>query len=161
MIIVSDASPLIGLSQIGQLSLLNKLFKDVIIPPMVAFECTELSHKPGAKIIQKAIDHSKIIVYQDGIEPVKNLSAILGPGEIEAIALAKQLKASLLIDERLGRNAAAQLKISVIGTGGLLLAAKQQKIISNVKALMIKLMNTGYRIAPELEDTILKLAKEK
>lgn len=161
MIIVSDASPLIGLSQIGGLRLLNQLFKKIVIPPMVAFECTEHSHKPGAKIIQKAIDKSEITVYQDSFETVKNLSALLGPGEIEAISLAKKLSAPLLIDERLGRNAADQLKIAVIGTCGLLLLAKQQKIIPDIKSVMNQLINTGYRISQELEHAALKIAKEK
>ncbi len=72
----------------------------------------------------------------------------------------EKLAELLLIDERLGRNAAEQLKISVIGTGGLLLAAKQQKIILSVKPLIEELITTGYRISPELENTILRLAKE-
>lgn len=160
MIIVSDASPLIGLSQIGQLDLLFQLFKEIIIPPAVATECTYDSHKPGAVIIQSAIDQSRMTIYQGAIDLVENLSSILGPGEIEAISLSKKLTVPLLIDERLGRIAAKQHKISVIGTGSLLLSAKEHKIISAVKPIMNQLINTGYRIPADLQNTILKTANE-
>ncbi len=160
MIIVSDSSPLIGLSQIGRLDLINYLFNEVIIPPAVATECTLHPHKPGAKKIQEAINDSRLTIFAGAIDHLKNLSAILGPGEIEAISLAKQLIAPLLIDERLGRIAAKQNNISIIGTGGLLLSAKKMKIIPLVKPLIDQLINTGYRISLDLQQSILKLANE-
>lgn len=161
MIIVADASPLIGLSQIGQLNLLNRLFKEIVLPPAIVEECTLHSHKPGAKIIQTAIDESKLKIFNNTITPIKNLSAVLGPGEIEAISLAKQLTVPLLIDERLGRIAAKHHDAAVIGTCGILLSAKQLKIIKAVKPIMHQLLDTGYRISTDLQLAILKAAKEK
>jgi predicted nucleic acid-binding protein len=37
-VVISDSSALIGLEQIGQLTLLKDLFTEVIIPPQVAIE---------------------------------------------------------------------------------------------------------------------------
>jgi predicted nucleic acid-binding protein len=42
MIVVADASPLIGLVKIGQIEILPKLFGGVVIHPQVAAELTSL-----------------------------------------------------------------------------------------------------------------------
>lgn len=160
MIIISDSSPLIGLSQIGHLDLINRVFDEIIIPPAVAIECTLHSHKPGAKLIQAAIDNAKIKIFKDKFDHLKNLSDMLGPGEIEAISLASQLSMPLLIDEKLGRDIAKKNNVNVIGTCGLLLAAKQQNAIKSIKPILEQLICTGYRISGKLIENTLNLEKK-
>lgn len=159
-IVVSDSSLLIGLGRINQLDLLNQLFKHVIVPPAVAFECTSRFHLPGAQAIQTAINHQKIILHDGNIDLAKNLSSVLGQGEIESISLASQMKCPLLIDDNNGRTAAKTLNIQVIGTGGLLLAAKEKKIIKEVKPLLSELKASGYRLSETLIEKITELANE-
>jgi predicted nucleic acid-binding protein len=61
------------------------------------------------------------------IHQYQNIFDILGPGEATAIILASQLKAGLLIDEKLGRKAAQKMNLHIIGTAGVLLLAKEKK----------------------------------
>lgn len=65
---------------------------------------------------------------------VRTLSKELDTGEAEAIALAVELKADrLLIDERLGRSAALRLGLKITGVLGILVAAKRNNLIQEVK----------------------------
>ncbi len=155
MIVVSDASPLIGLGKINQLDLLSKLFQQIIIPPAVEDECVFYRNKPGADAILSAIKKKDISVHHKPIDLVANLSKVLGPGEIEAISLAVKINRPLLIDERKGRIAAKQQDVNIIGTGGVLIAAKQQQIISKIQPVLDDLIQSGYRISDRLRAQIL------
>jgi len=161
MIIVSDASPLIGLSRINQIDILCNLFSDVIIPKVVADEFTALANKPGASAIIKAIKNKKLTVYTKAFDTVQHISKVLGAGEVEAISLAVKLQVPLLIDEIKGRVAAKQHNVDVIGTGGILIAAKKQKILTAVKPVLEDLTSIGYRLSENLIKEILKRANER
>ena len=90
------------------------------------------------------------------------LQQILDPGEAEAIALAQQSEgASLIIDERRGRNVAVHRKIKIIGTGAVLLAAKQLQYIDNVSKPLLALVEVGHRLSPQLRERLLVMAGEE
>ena len=79
-LVVSNASPLIALEQIGHLQLLEQLFGSVLIPPAVVRKVAATVALPGW-------------IEQHGLaQPVgpRILSASLGPGESEAISLAPE-----------------------------------------------------------------------
>ena len=82
-------------------------------------------------------------------------------GEIQAISHAKILRCGVLIDERRGRNVAMHHKISVIGTIGVLLQAKQQGLITEVKKPLRALQAENYRISNAIYTEALKLSQEK
>ncbi|WP_292749607.1 DUF3368 domain-containing protein [Nostoc sp. NMS4] len=93
---------------------------------------------------------------------VKKLEFNLDQGEAEAIILAVELNANqLLIDERLGRQEANKLGLSLIGVLGMLLIAKKKGLISNVKSVMDDLITqTTFRVGDQLYYRILKEANE-
>jgi uncharacterized protein len=86
----------------------------------------------------------------------------LDAGEANAIALALELQADdLLIDERLGRQEAIRLGLSIIGILGILLMAKQRSLIPQVQPVMDALINqAGFRVSPQLYQRLLALAQE-
>lgn len=160
--IVSDAGPLIAFGRIERLDILFYLFDKVIIPTSVANECIIDQSLPGARNIQDAINAENIIVFSDPLVGDKHDSIkILGSGEAAAIELAKSKNLTLLIDEKLGRNVAKLFDISVIGTAGVLLSAKESKIVSEVRPLLSLLQDYGYRLSNELIALVLRKANEK
>ena len=84
----------------------------------------------------------------------------LGVGESSAIRLALQLRCPLLVDERRGRISARNHELTIIGTGRVLLAAKQRNLIDTVAGAVDVLKATGYRLSDELCSRLLALAGE-
>ncbi len=158
MVVVSDTSPITNLTQINALHLLRDIFSVVVIPPSVYDELCELAAQ------KTFIDHCEWISIRDihNFAQVELLAQKLDAGEASAIALAMELQADfLLMDEIKGRNEAEKLGIKVTGIIGVLLRAKAEGLIENVKPLMDKLINDcNFRIRPELYQKALLLANE-
>jgi predicted nucleic acid-binding protein len=86
----------------------------------------------------------------------------LDRGEAEAIALALELNADLLlIDERKGRVAASQLGIRVVGILGMLVEAKQRGFVSAIKPIVDDLIRqAGFWIRNDLYNRVLQSVNE-
>lgn len=160
-IIVADTGPLIAFAKIDHFALLSDLFGIVLIPEEVANEYLLNLSLPGAQNIQNLIQKNQIKIHSSiDTQAYASLSGVLDQGEISAIALALELNSRLLIDERLGRISAKKLGLKIIGTAGVLLLAKQRKLIKQVKPFLLELKSSGYYLSDELSNEIIKLAKE-
>ena len=85
----------------------------------------------------------------------------LGRGEIEAMALYKQLSAdALLIDDHRARVIAEHNQIECIGALGLLLVAKRRGKISALAPYVQKLRQSSIFYGDALLDKVMKLAGE-
>jgi predicted nucleic acid-binding protein len=85
----------------------------------------------------------------------------LGRGEIEAMALYKQLTAdALLIDDHRARVIAEHNQINCIGAIGLLLVAKQHGKIDEITPYIQKLRQSPIHYADVFLDRVLKLTGE-
>ncbi|BAZ03855.1 DUF3368 domain-containing protein [Calothrix sp. NIES-3974] len=93
---------------------------------------------------------------------VKASSNELDIGEAEAIALAVEIQADqVLIDERRGRLIASRLNLPYTGILGVLVEAKSQGLILEVKPLLDALINeAGFWITESLYNNVLKLVYE-
>jgi len=150
-LVVSDASPLIALHQIDELQLLQGLFGEAVIPPAVAREVT-----PGVPL-------PPWVKTRRPEQPVAQaiLLASLGPGESEAISLAQEIHAEwLLLDDRPARRLAEALGLSVAGTLGLLVRAKEKGLLDAVRPRVEALLALGFRASPALVENILRQAGE-
>lgn len=158
---MADTSPLIAFSRINHFDLLFHLFGQVITTKEVAEECLSNMALPGAVAIDGLIQSGKLEIRTNiDTQPYSSLFDVLDLGEITAIALASQLKSVLLIDEKLGRGAAKEMGIKIIGTAGILLLAKQKQLIRAVSPLIDDLHKAGYFISAALKSEILKLSGE-
>ena len=160
--VVADTGVLIGLARVDRLTLIKRLFKSVIIPPLVFNEIMVSSNKPGAEALSRALESGWIKVVD---LKKRHDSAILhlltDSGEAEAIQLALDQKVSiLLIDDKKGRIMAKNNKLRVIGTGGILLLAKNAGFIEEVAPVLNDLADAGYRLSSGLVKKIIDLANE-
>jgi predicted nucleic acid-binding protein len=159
-IIIADSGPLIAFGKIKMLSLLIDTLGTIIMPAAVSNECLSNLARPGAKEIAAAIENNLIKVHENPAVLDKEVIDILGVGESNAITLASQLGAGLLIDDKLGRKVAVKMKLPVIGTAGVLLLAKNKKLIKQVAPVIQELKNNSYFLSKELIATILKRVGE-
>ncbi len=156
MVVVSNASPLIGLASIGQLDLLKQLYEEIHIPEAVWCEVVvDGVGQPGADEVNEAVWIKRRGVSNRQL--VLALGQDLDDGEAEAIALTVELKASLLIiDERFGRDTARHFKLNYIGLIGVLIEAKRKGLVSEVKRYLDELrMVAGFRISDRLYKRVL------
>ena len=85
----------------------------------------------------------------------------LGQGELEAMALYRQLSAdALLIDDRRARAVAEHNQIVCVGVLGFLLLAKHQGIVQRVAPYVEKLRSSSLYYGEDLLEKFLLLADE-
>ncbi|MEZ4772297.1 MAG: DUF3368 domain-containing protein [Bacteroidia bacterium] len=164
MIVVSDTSPVSNLISLGQLKLLPALFEEVVIPSTVVAELLTHPDPTFQSIFQQARQESWLIEKTvSDQEMVKNLLTNLDPGEAEAIALTLELKAdALLIDERAGYQIARNYQIDAIGVLGILIRAKSQGLIPQIRPLLDRLKDQiGFYLSARVYDHVLKIVGEK
>ena len=83
-------------------------------------------------------------------------------GEAEAILLSLEIEADvLIIDERLGYQIAKSQKINAIGTLSVLLMAKQQGLIENVKPLLDEMIQKGRWYSRKVYNNFLRQIGEQ
>ena len=159
-IVVSDTSPLRALHHLGLIDLLADLFSEIVIPQAVALE-----------MLQESDQFSSVDVRQwpfcklhpsPAMRPLAAELLSLDAGEREAIRLAQELSANLLlIDESAGRSAARSLGIQVTGTLGILRRAKEKGCVPAVKPLIERLRDEiRFFVAPAFLEEFLRSAGE-
>jgi predicted nucleic acid-binding protein len=148
---VSNASPLIAFERLQRLDLLQSLTGEIIIPPAVRLEVFAGVELPSWL-------HERSIGQPFSVQL---LAPRLGPGEREAIALALELRPSfVLLDDLPARRAADELGLSVLGTVGLLLLAKERALLPSVQPLLNQLIALEFRVSPRLYRAALARAGE-
>lgn len=155
--VVSDTGPLIALAAIGRFELLRKLFGGILIPPAVRAEILDVNTVNAVT----AADWVVVRAVQDEIA-IQLLRDELDAGESEAIVLARELNADLfLIDDRSARRRANTVDLSTIGTLGVLLLAKTERLVPVLGPLLDDLRRAGFHMSDELYDQVLESAGEK
>lgn len=155
MIIVSDSGPIISFARAGYLKLLGQLFQEIIIPEAVHEEIAIIGiGRAGAKEVISG-EWIKTKRTKNRLK-VKQLPAMLGLGEREAIILAQELNATLLIDDRKAREVAEENGINCFGSLRVLKEAKDRKLIDAIKPVGDELIVTGLRIDSSLYQRFLQ-----
>jgi len=159
MLTICNTSPLLYLNLIGQLRLLPLLYQEIVIPQAVV---TELA--AGASQGIQVPDPKTITWLQ--IMSVKSPSLLplvidLGAGETEVIGLALENPTSrVILDDQLGRRIALLNHLTVTGTLGVVVKAKQMGYLTKVKPIVQDLRLAGLWMSDSLEQLILAQAGE-
>lgn len=157
MIVVSNTSPVLNLARIGRLELLPALYDQVLIPSAL-YEVLLASKRDLLPAIDLASAGWLIVAIAQDQDRVQKLSEDLDPGEAEAIVLAIERQADLLlVDERRARRTATAAGLAVTGLLGIAARAKRAGLIALAKPVLDELIHVaGFWIGPELYVELLK-----
>jgi hypothetical protein len=155
-------SVLIGLSSIGKLLLRREKFPEGVLVPEAVWR--EVVHEGGERLGAREVATADWITVQkvNAEGTVRLLRAELDEGEAEAIALAHEVGADVvLLDERDARRAARRMGLKVLGTVGILLWAKQTGKLLSLREQLEALQSRGkFRLSQRLYERALREAGE-
>lgn len=159
MIVVSDTSPLNYLSIIRRAELLHAIFGDVFIPPAVARELSDARAPAATRALVEA-PPPWLIVQQAApaaVDEVGRLCPRLGAGEIEAISLAVEIRADLLLtdERRATRIARERYNLRATGLLGVLELAAIRGLIA-LPLVIDELRGTTFRMPEALINQVLR-----
>lgn len=147
MIVVSDASPLNVLVRIGYVDVLYELFGSVIVPPAVA---SQLSHASTPEVVRTWLAQPPNWLTIRAPLSIDTTLEMDDRGEVEAISLAVELKADLLLaDDRKARRIARGRGLAMAGTVGVLELASARNIL-NLRDAFDRLRETDFRVADRI-----------
>ena len=158
-LVVSDASPLIGLASAGAFDLIRGLFVRITITAAVRSEVMAGGELPGARELAAALRDGWIEVAP--VFPDARFAA-LGAGEASTLALAVRHPGACLVlmDEPLGRSHAKAYGLTVTGVAGVLLAAKRASPVHSVRPFFDRLEQSEFRLSQRIVRAILQQAEE-
>ena len=157
--VVSNTTPIISLLKLSRLDILQELYSEISIP-FAVFEEIEAGKNKGYYQDLSKIKWINIVKIQD--KKALKYFLDLDAGESEAIVLATEIGADLIIiDEKLGRFHAKHADLKVTGTIGILIKAKNQGILKELKPLLYELIEKDVWISETLIGEILKQAGEQ
>ncbi len=159
-LIIADAGPLLILSRVGELGLLEKVFGRVCMTDAVRDEVFAGGTFPGQTAIAAALADWISVVTVD-IGPWEPANPDLGAGEASSIYLAENSLGSLLIiDDAAGRREADWRGLHYVGLIGVVLEAKRQGHINRAEPFLQSIRGAGYFLSEKLLDKALATVGE-
>lgn len=144
-----DTSSLIILNKINALDLLNKIYSNVIITNYIQLELNEAIPSWISVELTYNIDQSFLKNYN------------LGLGETSIIINAIKNNGFLIIDDLKACKIATTLSLRFTGSIGILIIAKELKLIDSVKYYLEKIQETNFRLSDALINKVLEITNEK
>lgn len=155
-LLVPDSGPLIALARLDLLTIPPRLFGGLLVTATVWQEVTREPRAAEHAALAEAFGTGLLQVEADPQQMPSALAEMrLDDGERSALALALLRGAVVLVDERRGRACAVTMGLSVVGTLGLLIRAREVGMLSRVRPLVDALLASGYYLAQPLIDRTL------
>lgn len=136
---VVNASPLIALAHASHLDLLEKLASELLIPEAVVQEILAGPDDPARRALSSGWGPRRMAAVPDSVAEWG-----LGAGESGVLALALELRATAVIDDRMARRSARALGVPVIGTLGVILRAKRESLITAAEPVIRAVVDAGF-----------------
>jgi len=159
-LVVADASPLIGLAVAGEFDLLRKLFGRIVVTGAVRDEVLRGGNLPGSLELSNAIRAGWAVVIEAPLDTAAYPG--LGAGEASTLRYASVHRASCLVlmDDLLGRSQAKADRLAYTGLAGVLIAAKKEGLLSEVRPLLDRLEAGSFRLSRQLIAVLLEQVGE-
>lgn len=128
------------------------LFGKVFVPPAVLLEWQQGSDQsPEEAAAAEGVPAGWLAVMPLVYEPLAVTQGNLGRGEVEVIALASFIGAEYAaLDDLAARDFAMARGLRVIGTVGVLIAARRMGVIASVMPLLDELREAGFRLSDDV-----------
>lgn len=154
-----NASPLIFLSRAGLLDFLQLVAPELIVPAAVA---TEIQQRGTTDITVQAINQTPwLAVVETPVVPPIIQAWGLGKGESAVLSWAASHPGTeVILDDLAARRCAAALGISVRGTLGLVLIAKQRGLLPAARPVLLQLRQAGMFLSDRVMNQALALVEE-
>ena len=158
MIAVFNSSPLIFLSKLNVVEQSLKLFSKVTVPSYVQKEILQKEDTASEKLKVLFKSNNVIVVQPKNLRMVEALCRKLGRGESEAIVLAMEQSAHLVIlDDHVARMEATRIGLNVKGTLGIIRRLMELDIIKyELEELYRDLSEMKFRVKRGIFDEIFK-----
>lgn len=153
--VVINASPLILLFNSEMAFILPELFEEILVPEAV---WNEIVNSPGVDKAAQMISTTGWL-NKTSVSPAPEVVRWdLGSGETEVLSYAfVHTSYTPILDDSAAKKCAISLGLRTIGTGSILILAKEANLINSVERSLVKLRNSGMWIS----DHVIKLLKEK
>ena len=154
-----DASPLIFLSRGGFLDFLQLVGSEVVIPSTVM---DEIQKYGDSDVTVRAIAKTDWLVVVPSVSiPAIVQNCHLDRGEESVLAWGYSHPGTeIIVDDLAGRRCANSLGIPIRGTLGLVLTAKQRKVIPAALPILEQLRQSGMYLSGAIIDRALRLVGE-
>jgi predicted nucleic acid-binding protein len=154
-----DASPLIHLARTGNLPLLQVLAPTLVVPEPVLEEIRAKGTDDATVRAVQEIPWLAVVQPSSAPDPLRRWD--LGQGEASVLAWALSRPGTVaVLDDQKARTYAGSLGISVIGTLGIILRAKQQGMVSQARPIVQDLIARGMYLSRAVAERALALVGE-
>lgn len=159
-LVLTDASPLIGLSLVDGLPWLAALFGEAWMPEEVRSEVLSGSGFPGEQAIRGAMGRGWLRLWSQpvGALPLPDLDE--GEAACIRIAMGHGGESLVLMDERAGRATALEMGLQVAGTAAVIGMAKTRGLVASARDVFAALHQSDFRISAEVIRTVLSRVGE-
>jgi len=148
--LIVNASPLIYLSRVEGLTWLCRLSAERVEIPGAVIGEVSVGHD-GHSIIRAVDAQSGVHRVEDVTIPTVIAAWDLGPGETQVLAHCLSRPGVIaVLDDGAARQCSRSLGISVVGTLGVVLAAKRLGLLSAARPVVEKLLAEGLYLSPSL-----------
>lgn len=154
MIVVSDSGPVQYLVLTERVNAIQVFYEELIVPPAVVHE---LSQPTTPESVRAWISNHPSWVQIRAPISLLQMPDRLGKGEVEAISLATELGARLLIDDLDARKYVDQAAIPYTGTLGVLIEAHATGLY-DIEESMQRLQSTSFRLTDDLVAKVIEIA---
>lgn len=156
---IVNASPLILLTKIGRIDLLQTSGVEVVIPSAVLQEVS--SPGPSDPVVRAIHDAAWQVVTVTDPVPTSLGRWKLDPGEEAVLTLAlASADCEVVLDDLAGRRCAGAHGVPLIGTLGLVILARRIGRIAAARPVIEDLRRAGLRVSQDVIEDALKRAGE-
>lgn len=156
--VICNTSPLQYLYQIDLLHVLPARFRRVLVPDAVQAELTAGARR---NVVLPDLEHLDWVTIKATHVSTQIPVGRLGIGERAVLSLGTKMpQAVLLLDDKRARRYASIKGMNFTGTLGMVLVAKQRRIIPSVTTTLDRLVRCGFRLSEQARHKTIELAGE-